>query len=196
MKKQTGVQIGMILLLPLILGWTMGGKNLLRNGDFEKFTGDEPDGWVTTNIPKTLTVVSAAPGNSHGKWSVRCDVKPFYGTQIAGMIIQKNIPISGASAALTGSYSMSSVGGDIGYVTMEMRNAEGSSVRVCQDYLPATGGAWKTFTLSGSLPAEVVSAELRLTILGGKASESIHEGSWITFDDLALVAGDDSKPGV
>jgi hypothetical protein len=123
-------------------------------------------------------------------------VKPFYGTQIAGMIMQKNIPLSGSSASFTGSYAMTAVGGDVGYVTMEMRNGEGSSVRVCQDYLPPTGGTWKTFTLGGSIPSEVVSAEIRLTILGGKGSESIHGGSWITFDDLALTGGDESKPGV
>jgi hypothetical protein len=195
MKKQTFVQIALILLLPLILGLAPGGKNLLRNGDFEKFTGDDPDGWTTTNIPKTLTVVSAVPGQ-HGKYAVKCEVKLFYGTPIAGMIIQKNIPVSGPSAALTGSYIMTSVGGDAGYVTIEMRNAEGSSVRVCHENLPATGGAWKTFTLSGSIPSEVVGAEMRLTILAGKDDGSVHEGSTITFDDLVFVAGEESKPGV
>jgi hypothetical protein len=195
MKRKTLVQITAMLLLPLMLGMTMGGKNLLRNGDFEKFTGEDPEGWTTTNIPKTLIIVSAVPGH-HGKLAVKCDVKPFYGTQIAGMIIQKNIPMTGPSAALTGSYTMSSNGGDVGYVTMEMRNAEGSSVRVCHENLPTTGGAWKTFDLSGSVPTEVVSAELRLTIISGKDDGSVHEGSTITFDDLALTAGVEGKPGV
>jgi hypothetical protein len=187
-------RIAVLLLLPLLLGLTLSGRNLLRNGDFEKFSGDEPDGWVTTNVPKMLTIVSAVPG-LHGKLAVKCEVKPFYGTQMAGMVMQKNIPISGQTASLTGSYAMTGVGTDIGYVTMEMRNGEGSSVRVCHENLQATGGVWKAFTLSGSIPAEVVSAELRLTIIG-KDDGTIHEGSMIVFDDVVLVAGGDEKPGV
>jgi|WetSurMetagenome_2_1015567.scaffolds.fasta_scaffold47473_4 hypothetical protein len=194
MNNSFAVRIAALLLLPLILGMTMSGRNLLRNGDFEKFTGDEPEGWATTNIPKMLTIVSAVPGQ-HGKLAVKCEVKPFYGTQMAGMVMQKNIPISGSSASLTGSYAMTSTGGDVGYVTMEMRNGEGSSVRVCHENLPTTGGVWKTFTLSGSISSEVVSAELRLTIIG-RDDGTIHEGSMVVFDDVVLVAGGDEKPGV
>jgi hypothetical protein len=186
--------IGTFVLLPLIVGMTVGGKNVLRNGDFEKFTGDEPDAWTTTNIPKTLTVVSATTGQ-HGKSAVKCEVKAFYGTPIAGMIIQKNVPLNGVDASLSGSYKFAAVGGDVGYATMEMRNAEGSSVRVCQEYLQPTAGAWKVFTLSGSIPSGVVSGELRLTILAGKGGDSVHEGSVILFDDVSVVVEEEGKSG-
>ena len=41
-----------MLVLPLLLAFSPAGRNLLKNGDFEKFKENEPEGWETTNIPK------------------------------------------------------------------------------------------------------------------------------------------------
>ncbi len=75
------------LLVPLVL--MLEPTNLLKNGDFERFSAGEPTGWTTNNIPTMLSVVSPSSKSYSGKLSVKCEVKDFHGTKMAGMISQK-----------------------------------------------------------------------------------------------------------
>jgi hypothetical protein len=81
-----------VVTIPLLLlpGMTLSQGNLLKNGDFESFTGSEPDGWGTSNIPKILTVVSPSTKSHSGKYAVLREVKDFYGSKFAGMIMHRN----------------------------------------------------------------------------------------------------------
>ena len=174
------------MIAVLLLSLMFSGKNLLRNGDFEKFTGDEPDGWTTTNIPKTLTVVSASTRAHAGKSAVRCDVKPFFGAPTAGMISQKNIPISGTTLRLTGYYILKSIGKDAAFITLELQTADGSTVKICEQNILTSAEEFTSFTVTGGVPATAAKGEIRFTLLPGKGSEKLHEGSYLILDDLAL----------
>jgi hypothetical protein len=172
----------------LTLGAGVGGKNLLKNGDFEKFNGDEPDGWSTTNIPKTLTVVSPSTKIHGGKSAVRCEVKTFYGSPLAGMITQKKIPLTGTAITVSGYYALTSVGKDVGFITFDLQDKEGSNVRNCEQYLAKPTVEYAQFTMSGIAPANAAFLEVRISLLAGEGSERLHEGSFLLLDDIELTA--------
>jgi hypothetical protein len=174
--------------LLLLLAMTLSKQNLLKNGDFESFTGSEPDGWSSNNIPKLLTVVSPSTKCHSGKYAVKCEVKDFYGSNFAGMIEQKNVKISGAALQLTGYYVLRSVGKDVGFISLELLNAEGNTVKICQENLANAMDGFTRFTVTGNIPGEAVRLDIKLSLLPGKESEKHHEGSYVIFDDLELVA--------
>jgi len=181
--------VARIVTIPLLLlrGMTLSQENLLKNGDFESFTGSEPNSWSSTNIPKLLTVVSPSTKCHSGKYAVKCEVKDFYGSKFAGMITQKNVEISGTALHLSGYYVLNSVGKDVGFISLELQNAGGNTVKICQENLVNPTVGFTRFTVTGNIPPGAVRLDIKLTLLPGQQSEKLHEGSYILFDDLELV---------
>jgi hypothetical protein len=181
--------IAQIVTIPvlLLLGMTLSQGNLLKNGDFENFAGSEPNGWSSNNIPKTLTVVSPSTKCHSGKLAVKCEVKDFYGSKFAGMIMQKSVEISGTALQLSGFYILNSVGKDVGFISLELQNAEGNTVKICQENLVNPTVGFTRFTVSGNIPSGAIRLDIKLTLLPGQESEKCHEGSYIIFDNLELV---------
>ena len=181
--------IAWIVIIPLLLllGMTSSQKNLLKNGNFESFTGSEPNGWSSSNIPKILTVVSPSTKCHSGKYAVMFEVKDFYGSKFAGMITQKNVEISGTALQLSGYYVLNSIGKDVGFISLELQNDEGSTVNVCQENLVNPTVGFTRFTVTGNIPRGAIRLEIKLTLLPGQGSGKCHEGSYILFDDLELV---------
>jgi len=60
-----------ILVVLILLAVAQGIHNLLKNGDFEKFSGGEPVGWTSNNIPSLLVVVVPSSISYSGKSAVR-----------------------------------------------------------------------------------------------------------------------------
>ena len=185
MKPMTASAIAW--LCPMLIGLAPGHGNLIRNGDFEQFTGNEPDGWTTTNIPKMLTVVSPSTKCHGGRYAVRCDVRDFYGSKVAGMIMQKNIALRGTALALSGFYAMTSVGKDMGFISLELQNDDGNTVKICQENLTNPSAGFTRFSISGDIPPGAVRLDIKLTLLPGPGSDKLHEGTFVLFDDLELV---------
>lgn len=178
----------MKLLLIVVAFWlTAGGANLLKNGNFEKFAGGEPVGWTTNNIPSMLVVVSSTPLSASGKRAVRCEVKKFYETNMAGMLRQTQIRVEGREIQLKGWYQFNPVGNDVGFVSIDVKSASGSTVGVCDHMLREPTQALTPFTFSSRLPAEAHTVDLLLTIIPSSEEGSLHEGSSIVFDDLELT---------
>lgn len=173
--------------LGVALSFSQSGHNLLKNGDFEFFTGDEPAGWETTNIPKVLSVVSASSVAHGGKHSVRCEVKDFHGSKMPGMIRQKNIDLTGRTLRLTGFYQLRSVGKDIGFISAEFVSEEGSTIKICQDNFAATAGQYRPIEIELEAPADAQHLDLKCTMLASEG-ESLHEGTYLLLDDLKLTA--------
>ena len=172
-----------------------GGKNLIRNGDFERFTGDEPAGWETTNIPKACVVVSATTTAHGGKTAAKLEVKDCFGSKIPGMVTQKSISISGGTTfTMRMWYVMKSVGGDVGYVSMEFKNKEGSTIRVCEERLLDSGGAFKPFTGPFQAPDGAASGELKIALLSAKDGGDLHAGSYVVTDDIVLMQSGSPAP--
>jgi hypothetical protein len=172
-----------------------GGKNLIRNGDFERFAGDDPVGWETTNIPRACVVVSASTNAHGGKSAAKLEVKDCFGSKIPGMISQKGITIAGGGTySMRMAYVVKSVGADVGYVSMEFRNSEGSTIRVCEERLADTGGAFKTFSSPFQAPDAATGAELKIALLSAKDGGDLHVGSFVIADDIVLVRSASPAP--
>lgn len=181
-----------ILLLLLVVSDTMLAQkesdNLLKNGSFEKFTGDNPDFWDANNIPGTLTVVSGWKTGNGASRAVKIEVKDFYGSVITGYACQKNIETGGKDLQLNGSFAIQSVGKDQGVMVFCFQNATGSTIGSQEEYLDDTKGKFVPFSKEIKAPAGSAVLQVRLTILPDKGSEKAHVGSYMLCDDLKLVA--------
>jgi hypothetical protein len=178
----------LVLCLPLGVYAQKESANLIKNGDFEKFTGDNPDGWETSNIPGTLTVVSASKQTKSGIHAVKCEVKDFYGSIVAGFVCQKNIPSAGKDLRLSGNLLMHSIGKDQAVIVLCFQNAGGSTIGTVEEYIDDTNSKWAGFTKEYKSPAGSAVVHVRLTVLPGKENEKAHAGSYLICDDLKLAA--------
>jgi hypothetical protein len=179
------ITLAVLLLLSVM---RLNGQNLLKNGDFENFTGNEPKYWTTTNIPKVLAVVSPVTKCHRGKYAVKCEVKDFHGSKMPGMISQTDVALKGTSLELRGYYVLSSVGKDAGFIAIELQDADGNTVKICQENLANPAVEFTRFSMTGDIPSRALRLDIKLTLLPGKGSDNLHEGSYILFDDLEVVA--------
>lgn len=184
----------MIIVSAMALALHAGEGNLLKNGDFEKFSGNDPTGWISGNIPNVLTVVSPSSRSASGKTSVKCEVKDFYGTKMGGTLSQKDIAVNRGELHVKGFYLLKSVGKDAGYISVDVKTEENSTIGTCERYLAEATGEFVPFSFSTKLPDGAKRVDIMLTLMADKNSESLHEGSYVLFDGLELVVlGGDGK---
>ncbi|HTY38582.1 MAG TPA: hypothetical protein VMH23_15795 [Bacteroidota bacterium] len=176
----------LVLFVPVTLLAQKEAANLIRNGDFEKFTGDNPDGWDTSNIPGTLTVVSASAVSKSGAKAVRCEVKDFYGSIIAGFVCQKNIPTEGKDLKLSASMMVHAVGSDQAVIVLCYLNSSGSTIGTIEEYVEDTRSKWTDIVKEYKSPPGSAMVHVRITVLADKASEKVHPGSYLICDNLRL----------
>ena len=176
-----------VLFLPQTGVAQKESENLLKNGNFEKFTGDNPDNWDANNIPGTLTVVSASRISNSGMRAVKIEVKDFFGSVISGYVCQKNIETAGKDLKIKGFFALQSVGKDQGVMVLCFQNAAGSTVGSDEQYLDDSKGKFVPFTKDIKAPAGASMLQVRITILPDKSSEKAHPGSYLLCDDLKLT---------
>jgi hypothetical protein len=182
----------LVVFLPSF-GSGQSEKNLLKNSNFEKFVGDDPSGWETTNIPNLCVVVSRSTRRVAGNSSVKCEVKDCFGTNIPGMIVQKKIPVSGETLELSFSFLLTSAGGDVGFVTMIFQNKEGSTIRMCEERLTKSTGKFSNFTTTFPVPGDAVAGELKIALLATTEKGEVHIGSSILIDRMKLFVPSETK---
>ena len=188
MRTLAGVAAGCILIpWCVVMTHAQGAGNLMKNGDFERFAGDEPVGWETSNIPRMCTVVSASARAHGGKLAVKLEVKECFGSKVPGMITQKNIRVTGRDYKMAFFYLVKSVGGDVGYVSMDFKNAEGSTIRMCEQRLIDTKDAFVPLNVNFPAPEGATAGDLRIALLAGRSDGSLHEGSYLLIDDMVLA---------
>ena len=168
-----------LALIPFLLGLGMGGKNLVRNGDFERFTGGEPVGWETTNIPNMLAVVSQSTDSHSGKYAVRCEVKDFHGTKMAGMLCLKDVSVSGTSLQMKGFYVLHPVGNDVGFVSVSFKNESSAAIGSMEEVLSKGAEKYLPFSRETKIPETATKMDVHLTLLAGKGNDNVHEGSYM-----------------
>lgn len=187
--KRCIAMIALILsMIPLPVAAQTQSANMVKNGDFEKFTGDTPVGWETSNIPGTLTVVSSSPLAHGGTKGMKCEVKDFYGSKIAGFAYQKNIELLGKELQLSGYYLFHSVGKDAAVVILCFQNAAGSTVGTDEQYFREEKREFTRFTKEIKAPDAASTVQVRLTILDDAEGGTLDLGSYVVFDDIKLVA--------
>jgi len=163
------------------------GPNLIRNGGFEQFSGDDPVGWETTNIPGVCVVVSASDRKVAGKSAVQLTVKECFGSKFPGMITQGKIRVSGETMKLSFRYQLTRSGEDVGYIGMDFKNAEGSTIRMCEERLLRETTTFTSFEATFPVPADAATAELKVAILATGKDETLHAGTTVLVDEMRLV---------
>jgi hypothetical protein len=184
------IRYGAILIVVstwILPAWPQGAHNLIRNGDFERWAGDDPVGWETTSIPKVCVVVSASRQAYEGRTAAQLVAKECFGSIMPGMITQKKVKIQPGEYQMKFWYKLEQVGGDVGYVTMEFRNREESTIRVCEERLTKSDGAWVAFAGTFPAPDGAASADLRVALLAGKDGGSLHAGTTLHIDGMVLT---------
>lgn len=176
--------IAVFIVVPLLA--ILAEQNLLKNGSFESFPAGEPAGWTTNNIPTMVTVVSASQNSYAGKTSVKCEVKEFYETKMAGMISQRDIEVKSGELVLKGAYLLKSVGKDVGYVAVDVKSAANSTIATCERYFTESGSDFIPFTISARLPENAKRIDILLTLMAEKGAGPAHVGSYILYDALDL----------
>lgn len=180
------------LVLLVVSPWCMfaqkGPENLIKNGDFEKFTGENPDFWDTSNIPGTLTVVSPAKQAHSGARAVKCEIKDFGGSIVAGYICQKNIPTGGMELRISGSVLVRSIENDQAVIVLCFQNSGGSTLGSVEEYLEDSKSKFLGFSKDIKPPAATAAVHIRLTVLPSKGNERAHVGSYMICDDIKLAA--------
>lgn len=186
--KKFIVTIGIVtLLIPLVVFAQTQSLNLIKNGDFEKFNGNDPLNWDTGNVPGLLTVVTPVKIAANGSSAVKCEVKDLSGTKIAGMISQKKIEISGKELQFSLSYILKSIGGDVGLIMINFQNADGSNIGATEEHLTISKLEFSTFATTLKIPNGALAIGIRLALLGNSGNGSVHEGSYVIFDDVRLI---------
>lgn len=188
MKTMIVLSLVLLLASPWCAFAQKESENLIKNGDFEKFTGDNPDSWDTSNIPGTLTVVSPSKQAHSGARAIKCEVKDFGGSIVAGYACQKNIPTGGKELRVTGVFLARSVEGDQGVIILCFQNSGGSTVGTVEEYIEDTKSKFVDFSKDIKPPAATASVHIRLTVLPSKDKERAHVGSYLICDDLKLTA--------
>jgi hypothetical protein len=187
-RMHSGLPIMAVSIILFLTAFMFAGKNFIRNGDFEKFNGNDPAGWETTNLGKMLTVVSPATHAHGGFTAVKCEAKASFGSIMQGMITQKKIPLNGETLQLSLYYLLTSVGRDAGFLAVDFQNSDGSTVGMCEHYLTAVTQDFTLFKAVTKRPANAVQCEFRLTLQPEKEGGKLHEGSNILVDDIELVS--------
>lgn len=177
----------MTLVVVLVVAVTAAGANLLKNGDFERFAGGEPVGWTTNNIPSLLVVVMPSSVSYSGKTAVRCEVKDFHGTAMAGTLTQREIDVTVGELQVKGAYLLRSVGEDVGFISIDVKTSGGSTVAACEHYLPEAKTEFVPFAFTAQLPEEARRIDVLLTLIPHREGQALHKGSYILFDGLELT---------
>jgi hypothetical protein len=176
-----------ILVVLILLAVAQGIPNLLKNGDFERFSGGEPVGWTSNNIPSLLVVVVPSSISYSGKSAVRCEVKNFYGTAMAGTLSQRGIDAKRGELQCKGVYLLKSVNNDVGFISIDVKSAGGSTIASCEHYLTQAKGEFVPFSFTARLPDEARTIDVLLTLMPQQEGQVLHEGSSIVFDALELT---------
>jgi hypothetical protein len=180
-----------VMYAPALTAQGSGGRNILKNGDFEKFSGDTPAGWESTNIPNMLTVVSRSGTSRSGKYSVKCEVKDFYGTKMGGMLCLKDLRVQGTLLTVKGYYSLRSVGKDVGFLSVSFKNDQGSALGSVEEFLSKSSREFVPITKTGPIPDDATALDVHLTLLAGSDSGTLHEGTYVLFDDMEILVSEE-----
>lgn len=105
------------LIVILILSMGILAQNEIPNADFENWTGGEPDGWYTSNVPSTVTNVTQSSDAQNGASAAFGEVAdvvgtPFPPTLASGVVGNGLFPITESYSALNGYYKLNGIDGE------------------------------------------------------------------------------------
>ncbi len=179
----------------------------IPNWDFENWTGQTPDGWVTGNAPPLYTNVTASTTSYSGTFAVRGEVVSFY-TAAMPPALQVGQGGEGFACtlrptAITGWYQFYPTGGDI--FTVNVGIVKGGIISGIQETvawaaaeLPTAQPSWAQFSVpftyqSSSTPDTCV---MQFMIIGPGPATAYHLGSYFILDHLEFSGSTEIAEGI
>ncbi len=153
------------------------------NAGFENWTGGNPDGWNTMNIPGYYVPVTQSTSSHSGTYAMQGSVVSYLG--VAAPPVPSNVsPVSQRHAYLTGQYRFTSVGAD----------TFGVAVTMYTQSVPMAGGIFLTgetvssytqFSVPLTYGSDQVPDTCRIQIFIANQG-AVHLGSTFLVDDLSF----------
>jgi hypothetical protein len=162
----------------------------IPNGGFERWTGGDPEGWLTTNVPGIVNSVTQSSTAHSGSSAARGEVvlvsnKP-YGPLLQSGDDGDGFPVSQRYAALTGYHIFRPVGGDRFVVGVVMsRNSTGIGGGYFIDSTAKSSYTQFTVPIQYVNPGTPDTCIVTILISGPQGSD-YHVGSMMLVDDLAF----------
>lgn len=123
-----------LLFLFAFLFFTSTIFTQIPNAGFESWTGSEPDGWVTSNVPSFITNVTQSAESHSGSSAVKLVIGsfislPYWGHLFTGIddVSNAGFPVSQRHGSLRGYYKLIASPGKVLEITVFMQKA-GSSI--------------------------------------------------------------------
>ena len=160
-------------------GPTPSGDNLLVNGDFESWTGEQPDNWKSTSTAGNATLKQSTDAHA-GSYSVA-----VVGTTANKRIAYKETKLAAGTYTLT-FYAKGTTSDKCqcrpGYVPVNDDGSVGSYVY--GDYATLNMGSWTQVTHNFTLDAETTICIVVMNPKGGTAYQDTQD---LLIDDASLI---------
>lgn len=186
MKRATAYFLASIMAMFLLPAISFAQ---ILNGGFEDWTNDNPDNWLTNNVPGFYVPISQSNSNHSGSYSVKGEVVDYSTVAMPPTLLSGGIgggfSVSEKYLSLTGYYEFAPLGGDILLISVLMYNSNTpigvGSVEILDaapNYTPFALGI--EYANTELIPDNVV-----ITVIISNSGDT-HIGSEFKLDDLAL----------
>ncbi len=163
-------------------------QNPIPNPGFELWTGTEPDGWTTTNVPPDLPVMPFSPSHT-GNWALKGEVVSIGpSAQIAPMVVSNvggtGFPVTQVYPSMTFWYLAFFQSGDELEADVLFLDSTGTIMAAGSVTYSSSVAGWTQATVpvvnSGGMPATCAIVFSLINPNGGQSTT----GSYFVVDDL------------
>lgn len=163
-------------------------QNPIPNPGFELWTGTEPDGWTTTNVPPDLPVMPFSPSHT-GSWALKGEVVSIGpSAQIAPMVVSNvggtGFPVTQVYPSMTFWYLAFFQSGDELEADVLFLDSTGTIMAAGSVTYSSSVAGWTQATVpvinSGGVPATCAIVFSLINPNGGQSTT----GSYFVVDDL------------
>jgi hypothetical protein len=195
-----------ITVLAVIFTMLSFAQNPIPNPGFENWTGGNPDGWTSLNVPGYSEPVMQSNDSHSGTYAVKGEVLNIAEENIPPIFFygSSQFDISLNYTRLTGYYQMTNMGEDVLLADVYFYDAQSNPVALGFAELESTSGGYQMFTVDmvysvGShQPVAGAFIFFQIVVASSSSLEDITAGSSFLLDDIAfdmvVTSLDDQKP--
>jgi hypothetical protein len=195
MKAVFSIVLSFVVICTLsFLGFA---QNPIPNPGFENWTGTEPDGWLTNNVPGFAQPVQQSSTSHSGSSSAKAEVVSYFGSPWPAWLWAGDngygFPVSQRHASLTGYYQFHQMAGDALYISATMYK-DGAGFGAGTFFTGVQASSWTPFSidifyLTGEVPD---TAWIFIEVFDTTGNATI-SGSYALVDDLAFMGISDIR---
>lgn len=172
-------------------------QNPIPNPGFENWTGTEPDGWLTDNVPGFAQPVQQSSTSHSGSSSVRAEIVSYFSIPYPAWLWSGTdglgFPVSQRHATLTGYYQFHQMASDALLIEVLMQK-DGAGIGAGTFTTGTQTSSWTQFNVDiYYLPGEVPDTAWIYIYVADTTSTSTTIGSYALIDDLSFMGISDIK---